>query len=107
MKKFISIFLSLLILLILNFYLSKFLKLSFLELSFMTGLISTLIIGFFSSEGGLTTRISDFGLRHLFNKDSRSDGYFMKFYFNIPFTISLLYTIVSAIISIIVYWKYF
>ena len=106
MKKFISAFLSIFILLVLNFSLAKFLKLPFLELSFMTGLMSSLVIGFFSSEGGATTKLSDFRFKHLLHKDSRTNTN-INFHINIPFIVSLLYTLISAIFSLIAYWKYF
>ena len=107
MKKFISAFLSIFILLVLNFYLAKFLKLPFLQLSFMTGLISTIAIGFFSSEGGFTTELSNVRFKHLLHKDSRTNTHFTDFHINIPFIVSLLYTFISAIFSLIAYWKYF
>ena len=107
MKKFISAFLTLLILLISNLLLSRYFKLQFLELSFMTGLMFTIIIGFFSSEGGILTEISNCPIKYLLNKNSQTNTDFIRFYINIPFIVALTYTILSAIFSLIAYWKYF
>jgi len=109
MKKIIYSFFCLIILVIINIVLSKIFKVEFLEMSFITGLASSVSIGFFSSEGGATTSMLDFKVKHLLESKSRTDSSFIKLH-NIPFIpfiVSIIYTILSAIVSIIVYWKYF
>ena len=107
LKKFISTFLTLLILLISNLLLSKYFNLSFLELSFITGLISSILVGFFSSEGGPLTEAVNARFKHLMEKESRTNTHFSRFYINVPFIACVCYTVVSGIVSIISYWEYF
>lgn len=107
MKKIISGLITLIVLLVSNCFLAKLLNLPFLELSFMTGLIYTIIIGFFSSEGGITTEIVNSSYKRLMSSESRTSEKFVKFHINSPFVVSLVYTILSAIASIIAYWEYF
>lgn len=107
MRKFISAFLTLLILLISNLLLSQYFNLSFLELSFMTGLIFSILIGFFSSEGGPLTEAVNARFKHIMAKESRTDTHFARFYMNVPFIVCICYTVVFGIVSIIAYWEYF
>lgn len=107
MKKFTSSFKTLLILVIINFLASNFFKLQFLELSFIVGLLACIIVAFFTSEGGFTTRILDSKVRHFEANDNRHNSYFTKFHMNTPLKVSILYTLVAIIASVVVYWKYF
>ena len=106
-KKFVFAILTLIILIISNLLLSKLLQIPFLELSFMVGLMFTLIIGFFSSEGGLGSEMVDFQIKRFLETEARTNSHFLKFHISIPFIIALIYTIISGIFSIVAYWKYF
>lgn len=107
MKKIISGFITLIVLLASNYFLAKLLKLPFLELSFMTGLILSIIIGFFSSEGGFTTEMTNTSIKRFMSSESRNRDHFVKFSMNTPFLVALVYTIISAIASVVKYWDYF
>ena len=107
MKKVIYSLFYFTILIVINILVANFFKVEFIELSFFTGLISSIVIGFFSSEGCITTTMTDLPLKHLLNKEARNDSSIPKFYINIPFIVSIVYTILAAIVSIITYWKYF
>lgn len=107
MKKLISAFLTFCVLLISNLLLSKYLKLSFLELSFITGVMFSILIGFFSSEGGPISEAVNVKFSHLMEKESQRNTHFLRFYNNVPFIVSVCYTVIFGIVSIISYWKYF
>lgn len=107
MKKIIYSFVCLTILIAINITASKLLNTKFIELSFATGLISSIVIGIFSSEGGFSTGIVDLPIKRFLESESRRNPNFFKLYINIPLIVSIFYTIVSAILSIIVYLKYF
>jgi hypothetical protein len=107
LKKIIFAFLSFIVILLTNLFAAKIFNLPFFELSFVTGLMFTLIIGFCSSEGGFTSEILDVNIKPFLQKECRTNSHFFKFYNSIPFVVALVYTVISAILSIIVYWKYF
>lgn len=107
MKKFSSALISLLILLAINYGLSRFFNTPFIEMSFITGIVATFILGFFSSEGGPTTAMSEVKIKHLIESNSRTNAAIMKFYMNTPFATAIVYTIIAGVGSIIFYWKYF
>lgn len=106
MKKLVTVLITLLILLSINFFASKVFNISFLELSFFTGLICSCIITFFTTKGGITTVMHDFKTKVEYRTNFQpEDNEFFKLYFSTPLLISLLYTIISAIIIIVIYWK--
>ncbi|CEI74190.1 hypothetical protein [Romboutsia hominis] len=107
MKNWIYSLLSLIALIATNFLISKLFNTSFIEMSFLTGLLISMIIFYFSSEGGFFTSKTDLPIKHLLESESRRNTHFLRFYINIPFIVSALYTIIAAILSIIVYWEYF
>ncbi len=107
MKKIISSIITIIILSSTNLLMSKVFKLPFVELSFITGLLFTIGIYFFTSSGGFTSEMMDASIKRFLESDSRTSSHFVNFNVNIPFIISLFYTIISGIYSIIVYWEYF
>lgn len=78
-----------------------------MELSFFVGLFYTVAIYYFSSEGGLTTRILDAQNKRFMETESRTQANFIKFNISAPFIVALIYTMISAVASVIVYWEYF
>lgn len=107
MKKFLISLLTLVIIVISNFCLSKLFNLPYLELAFLTGLAFTILIGYFSSEGGFFTEMLDSQYKRFMDSEYRTKSHFVNFYINSPFIVSLVYTLISAIISVFAYWKYF
>lgn len=109
MKKLISIIITLIFLVTINYVLSKVLNLEFLELFAIVGLISSIIIGFFNSTGGLTTHYLDVKHKHFTFEDDNtlSKSHKLKLYNSIPFMISIAYTIIGIIATIIGYTEYF
>ena len=77
-----------------------------MELSFFTGLLFTIVIYYFSSEGGFTTEMIDADIKRFLEKESRTKTHFTNFYINTPFVVSLIYTIFFGILSIVIYWRY-
>ena len=83
MKKFIYSIVTLLILILINIISSKIFNLEFIELSFCVGLTSSVLVGFFSSEGGLIPDMTDISIKFLLDSKSRTSLHFIKFYINI------------------------
>lgn len=73
----------------------------------MVGLFSSVIIYFFSSKGGITTSIVDLPIKYLLSSEDRKNNHFIQFNINIPFVVAVIYTIISAFISVYAYWDYF
>lgn len=107
MKKLISVISTFLILIICNFALCNLFKTSFFEFSFLTGVLATIFIAFFSSDGGATTSACDLRYKFLLESDTRKNNGDIEFNINLPFIVSLIYTIVTGIISFIVYFDHF
>lgn len=83
MKKFIYSIVTLLILILINIISSKIFNLEFIELSFCVGLTSSVLVGFFSSEGGLISDMTDISIKFLLDSKSRNSSHFIKFYIKI------------------------
>jgi Na+/H+ antiporter NhaB len=109
MKKLISMIITLIVLFSINYVLGKILNLEFLELFAMVGVISSIIIGFFSSKGGLTAHYLDVKHKHFTFEDDTtiSESHKLKLYNNTPFMVSIAYTIIGIIATIIGYAEYF
>lgn len=107
MKKFCSALITVVVLLVSNIILSKLLNISFLELSFVTGLVFSLIVGFFTSEGGALSEIVDYRFKFLMEKEARQATHYTRFYMNIPLMVCICYMIIFGIVNVVMYWKYF
>ena len=64
--------------------------------SFCVGLTSSVLVGFFSSEGGLISDMTDISIKFLLDSKSRNSSHFTKFHINTPIIIWILYTLVSV-----------
>lgn len=104
MKKVITVIITLIFLIILTFITAFYTKNKFIDLSFFVGLAITVCVMFFSSKGGITTR-----RLNMKNKRSRINVEEQKFEFypNYIFFTSVLYTILSLIITLLYYRNYF
>lgn len=107
MKKLISVISTFLILIICNFALCNIFKTSFFEFSFLTGVLVTIFIAFFSSNGGATTSACDMRYKFLIESKERKNNGDIEFNINLPFIVSLIYTIITGMISFIVYFDHF
>ncbi|MFR3558601.1 hypothetical protein [Paraclostridium sordellii] len=106
MKKAFSAILTLSLLLFLNYFLSSILKVSFIDMSLIVGVLFTTIIGFFSTEDNIYNRFLDYWTAIAIDKET-TRNYNLRFFKSIPFFISMIYTILALIISIYIYWDYF
>lgn len=104
MKKFIYGFFYVSLLIAINYGVSNLFKLTFAEMMFPVGFFSTIIIAFFSSEGGITSQILDIKMGDIKSCVKNHD---MKFHMGITLKLSIAYLIISSIFSIIYYWEYF
>lgn len=106
MKRFISIIVTLLVLFGVNYAVAYFTNTKFIDYSFVVGLVFSIIIWFFTSKGGLTSRITD-GIVQMesTNFKLKSDTY--KFSPNTAFITALAYTLVAIISTFYYYREYF
>ncbi|WP_462411406.1 hypothetical protein [Neobacillus sp. Marseille-QA0830] len=105
-KKALSIVGTLVVLFGLSYGVTYFLNVKFVDFSFFVGLVVTVIIGFFRSEGGFTSQYTDSKIQSQTTNFKLKKQSF-KFTPTIAFLTSLIYTIVSFIVMIIHYRSYF
>ncbi|NRD76970.1 hypothetical protein HPT25_05610 [Bacillus sp. BRMEA1] len=105
MKRLLTILVTILVLLGLSFAFTYFTHIAFLDYSFMIGLIVTLIIWFFSSKGGVTSRNADGNIQGMTGFKLEQQ----KFTFtpNLAFFTALAYTIITFAVMAYQYRSYF
>ncbi|MGL5751747.1 MAG: hypothetical protein ACRCXT_14530 [Paraclostridium sp.] len=107
MKKLSLAIVTLIVLvLITNMIAGKF-NASFVDLGLPTGMISSLIVGIFSSQGGPLSDAADFNFKFLQNRETRVNSHGVSFKMGVPLIVCIVYTIIFAIISVVMYWDYF
>ncbi|WP_419743074.1 hypothetical protein [Paraclostridium dentum] len=106
MKKLFIGILTLFIIVLVNHLISNSLKVSFLDMSLIIGVLFTTIIGFFSTEDNIYNRFLNYWTAISIDKET-TRNYSLKFFKNTPFLVSLLYTFVAFILSVYTYWDYF
>lgn len=102
MKKTLAILITLFVLIGLNLGISYYTHSKYLDDSFFVGLSVTVIILFFTSKGGLTTRRMDMKVRADINVEQQK----FRFSPNLAFFTSLIYTIFSLVITLYIYRDY-
>ena len=106
MKRFISIIVTLLVLFGINYAVAYFTNTKFIDYSFGVGLVFSIIIWFFTSRGGLTSRLTD-GIVQMETTNFKLKADTYKFSPNTAFLTSLAYTLVAIICTIYYYRQYF
>ncbi|MBW4873358.1 MAG: hypothetical protein KZY55_04785, partial [Paeniclostridium sp.] len=96
MKKAFSAILTLSLLIFSNYFLSSILKVSFIDMSLIVGVLFTTIIGFFSTEDSIYNRFLDYWTAIAIDKET-TRNYNLRFFKSIPFFISMIYTILALI----------
>jgi len=104
-KKILAIVLTLFILIGLSFGLSHYLQSNFFDYSFFVGLIVTVVIWFFSSKGGVTSRNLDMRVQSTMGMKTSQEKF--EFSPNLAFVTSLLYTIFTFAATLFQYKDYF
>ncbi|WP_102027119.1 hypothetical protein [Salirhabdus sp. Marseille-P4669] len=105
MKKFLSFFITILILIGANYFAAMIFQLKFIDLAFFIGLIGAVVIRFFNSSGGFMSRKLDMEIQSQTGMKMNME---QKHYIpNIPFHASLTYTIIAAILTFLQYKDYF
>ncbi|WP_413306175.1 hypothetical protein AA0X95_05255 [Bacillus sp. 1P10SD] len=105
MKKVITIVITLVILLGLNYGLTYFTNTKFIDFAFFVGLGVTILIWFFTSKGGLTTKNTDMLVQSTTGIKMGEQKY--EFSPNIAFITSLVYTVITLAATIYHYRSYF
>jgi hypothetical protein len=104
-KKALTITITLLAIIGLCFGITYFTNTNFIDYSFIIGLVVTIVIWFFTSSGGFTSRYTDASIqKDTTNFIMKSQKY--KFKPNIVFLTSLTYTIIFFIAMLIHYRSY-
>ena len=93
MKKLVTIFLTTVVLLIASYTLTHFTHTNFIDYSFFVGMAVTVIIWFFTSKGGYTSRSLDSSIQGTTGIKMEKQKY--EFSPNIAFFTSLAYTIIT------------
>ena len=101
MRKILTIIITILILLGFTFGLTYFIEAKFIDYAFFVGLIVTIVIWFFSSKGGFSSRNLDISIQATTGMKQENHKY--EFAPNIPFLTALVYTVISLISSLIYY----
>lgn len=106
MKKFLVSIFTLFIIVLSNHFLSNALSLSFIDMSLIVGVLFTTLIGFFSTEDSVYNRFLHYTTAIAIDKET-TRNYKLRFFNSIPFSISLVYTLIAFVATIGVYWDYF
>lgn len=106
MKRLISGLITLLVLVGINFIVSKSTNTNYIDLSFAVGLIISVIIWFFTSKGGITSTYTDATIQsQTTNWKMKNEKH--KFKPSIVFYTAVLYTLISIVFTFIYYKDYF
>ncbi|TQR15515.1 hypothetical protein [Psychrobacillus vulpis] len=104
-RRLITIVITLLVLLGLNFGIIYFTHTKFFDYSFFIGLAATAIIWFFTSKGGFGSRRLDMTIQG--STGIRMESQKVEFSPNIAFFTSLAYTIITFVAMLYHYRSYF
>lgn len=105
MKQFITIAITLFILLEFNFGVTLLTEAKFINYSFIVGLVVSAIIWFFTSKGGFTSRHIDITVQGISGiKDKQQE---FEVSLNTALFTSAAYTVISLVITLIYYQSYF
>lgn len=105
MKKILSFLSGPLIIAIITYIISSKFQMKFIDLFFTMGLIASVLIYFFSSSGGLISKHTNRQIQGQTGLKVKQDE--NKFHSSFFFYGSVLYTVVSLIVTVIYYKDYF
>ena len=106
MKRIRSGLITLLVLVGINYIVSKSTNTNFIDFSFGIGLIMSVIIWFFTSKGGFVSKYADVTMQSdTTNWKMRNEEH--RFHPNVAFYSAILYTIISIVLTFVYYKDYF
>ncbi|MFF2449460.1 hypothetical protein ACFVSW_20680 [Neobacillus sp. NPDC058068] len=105
MKKVITIAITLLVLLGLSYGVTYFTSTKFIDIAFFVGIAITVIIWFYTSKGGLTTKNTDMLVQSATGIKMGEQKY--EFSPNLAFITSLAYTLITLAAMLYCYRSYF
>ena len=103
MKKVIFSLITLLVLVGLSFGISYYTKTHFLDYAFFIGVIVSVIVWFFTSKGGFTSRKLDMSIQATTGIKMEKQNHDFSFSPSIAFLTSVAYTIITLVLSLILY----
>ncbi|WLD94552.1 hypothetical protein [Alkalihalobacillus sp. AL-G] len=106
MKKLLTIALTMIVLLGLNYAASFLSGVKFIDVSFAVGLLVGVIIWFFTSKGGFSSNYLD-SMTQAQSTNFKMEKETHKFSPNAAFYTAVTYTIVSIVITLFMYRSYF
>ncbi len=104
LKKALTVVITLLVLIGLSFGLSHYIHSKFFDYSFFVGLAVTVVIWFFTSKGGVTSRNIDMTIQGTTGIKAEQQKF--EFSPNLVFITSLLYTVVTFVVMLYQYRDY-
>ncbi|WP_419881638.1 hypothetical protein ACN6MY_19405 [Peribacillus sp. B-H-3] len=107
MKKIFSVFLTLLAFLAINYFVSKAVKGSFIDYSFIVGLLLTVIIKFFTSKGGVSAKMAEGYTQATTTERMEHSNKEYSFSPGAVFYTGIAYTGLSVLVTFIHYRSYF
>lgn len=109
MKKFIFAIITLGVILGLTWIVSDFMHAKMIDFAFFVGLIVTIIIRFFTSSGGFVSNSISISTQSQtgMKVTGENEGPFTVTQKSFSFLVSLAFTIVSLLMTVIYYWKEF
>lgn len=105
MKRLITIIITSLILLGLSYAVTYYTHTKFIDFSFFVGLVVTVIVWFFTSKGGFTSRNAEMMVQSQTGIKIEKQKY--EFSHNVVFFTSLAYTLISLVTMLYQYRCYF
>jgi hypothetical protein len=104
--KTLNVLITVIVITLINILLSKVLNIDFRELVFPVSLVITLIIKVFLTDYKTSSSTLDTSVKTVFGS-KYSDSNYIKFYTSTTLYTCIVYTVISAIATIIIYWDYF
>ncbi|MBO0962827.1 hypothetical protein J1P26_24360 [Neobacillus sp. MM2021_6] len=105
MKKLISALITTLVLLGITYALTLYTNAKFIDFSFIVGIVVSIIIWFFTSKGGFTSRNTDMIVQATTRIKQEEQKH--QFTPNVVFLTSVAYTVISILCIVVYYREYF
>lgn len=106
MNKILNILIPIIMITLINLLLSKLLNIDFIELLFVVSLTITLLIKFFLTDYKTSSSTLDTSVKSLFGNKYTESNY-IKLHTSTALYICMIYTLISGIATLIIYWDYF
>ncbi|OIK08193.1 hypothetical protein [Bacillus sp. MUM 13] len=107
MKKIVSVFLTVIAFLAVNYFVSTVAKGNFIDYSFIVGLLLTVMVKFFTSKGGVSAKMAEGYTQATTTERMEHNNKEYSFSPGAVFYTGIAYTGLSVLITVIHYRSYF